>query len=412
MQTFSPDLAGFMFSNLSSKRSNEACRIAFLLHQPVQAAPLRHAFDDLRPRFPSFFVGLQRKMFSNQLVNAGHSGEVLPPQRECLPFKLGAKHPLVRAIYDGNWLAFEFAHIVADGGAGMVFAKTLLARYLELCGHTVDWTDLAKLNEPPTEEELRDDYKQNYRKCASKTPQPPMPFHYYARKGKRFLRVTTIQLQLPQLLAAVKAAECTVTEYLVAAYMLAFYRNSLRAQISYRPIRITIPVSLRKYYNSTSLRNFSLVTDLCFYPRKNPNATHEDILDEIRGKLATLTTPENIDRMIYTNQSMREMPLANVVPNAVLRLGVRVGYMLVGEGTSSLSNLGTFTLPPSLATHVQDTQVAVSNSRRAALQTIAHTYQNHHNIIFTRSTRDKSVILAMAKVLQELGLDAQVLEHR
>jgi len=194
--------------------------------------------------------------------------------------------------------------------------------------------------------------------------------------------------------------------------MLAFYRNSLLAQISRRPIRITIPVSLRKYYNSRSLRNFSLVTDLSFYPRKSPNATHDDILDEIRGKLAALITPENVERMIYTNQSMRQLPIAHIVPNAVLRLGIQIGYMLVGEGTSSLSNLGTFELPPSLASHVQDTQIAVSNSRRAALQCLAHTYQNHHNIVFTRSTRDKSVILAMSQVLQERGLSAEVIEYR
>lgn len=408
---FAPDLAAFMFACMFSDRANEVCRIAFLLNESVQPEPLRQAFDDLRLRFPSFFVGLQRTAFRNWLVNTGLGGDVVPAQRVCLPFKLGVQNTLVRAIYEGNWLVFEFAHVVADGGAGVEFAKTLLVRYLELCGEEVDWAGILNLDEPPTPEELRDDYAHHYRKCKGKTPKPPIPFHHDVKREKGYLQITTVQLQLQQLIAAAKTAQVTVTEYLVAAYMLAFYRNDPKAQHSCRPIRITIPISLRRFFNSTSLRNFSLVTDLSLYPREHPNATHADILSDIRGKLATQITPEEIDRLIYTNQSMRQVPIVDFVPNVLLRAGVYAGYMFMGEGTSALSNIGTIVLPPSVAVHVQNTQVAVSTSPRAALQAIAHTYQNHHNVVFTHSTRNTSVIADFAHVLQELGFDVTKETH-
>ena len=57
------DTAALIFPAVARRDWSNAFRLSASLTEPVDPAVLQRAADDLRPRFPSFFVTLRRGFF-------------------------------------------------------------------------------------------------------------------------------------------------------------------------------------------------------------------------------------------------------------------------------------------------------------------------------------------------------------
>ena len=267
------DTAALIFPATIRRDWCNVFRLSAGLTEPVDPAILQQATDDLRKRFPSYFVTLRRGMFWYYLEESSSPVLVREDYAYPLTFMSGAelKRNCLRVLYYRNRIAVEFFHSLTDGRGGSVFLANLVARYLELKhGIVIPRTELIRdPAEPPRAEELEDSFLKNAAEVqADRTEEVSYRLHGTPEK-KGFRTLTTGIVETEALLAAAHRYHVSVTAFLAAvmAESIISIQNEECPRRRQRPVKITIPVDLRRLYGSKTLRNFSLVLNIGVDPR-------------------------------------------------------------------------------------------------------------------------------------------------
>jgi len=353
MKTMQLNMAANTFLCIRTRKWNYVIRMGWLLKEEIDPERLRRAVEDIWPRFPSFFVAARRGFFSYYLECLDYV-DVVQEEGDyfCRPFDLFSKDtPMIRVVYDGCRFAVEIPHAVCDGKGLTVFTRALLARYLGL-------DDVIDLNEPPRAEELSDDYRKFCKEMKGKIPKDSAAWQYRRPYEADYLKVVHGAIPLEEILPAAKARGMSVTEYLMCAYLYAFYLADPRARTSDRPIKLRIPVNMRQFYPSETLYNFTLYRNLGFDPRAKKEWSFEDVIEAMRGVLKPCTTPEAMRTLLNQTVTLSGNPVLGAIPIALKRWFFKIGYFLTGEKpmTGVLSNLGRVELPPSIAERVESVE--------------------------------------------------------
>ena len=165
---FRLDNAALIFPAVMRRRWNNVFRLSVTLSEPIDPDCLARALEDLRPRFPSFFVRLRTSFFWYYLE------EIKKPIRVREEYAYPLTHmsqteirtSCLRVLYYENRIAVEFFHSVTDGTGGLLFIRNLTARYLSLrYGIDVPYEDkILDPAEPPLPAETEDCFQ----KCSAK----------------------------------------------------------------------------------------------------------------------------------------------------------------------------------------------------------------------------------------------------
>ena len=121
-----------------------------------------------------------------------------------------------------------------------------------------------------------------------------------------------------------------------------------------KPVKITIPVNLRRLFGSATLRNFALTIN----PGVDPMLGHYT-LRELCGiytrQLALETTPKLMAARIAANVQPQQLFLLKAAPLCLKNLAMRMVYADVGErkGCLNISNLGNVKLPAAMQPYVR-----------------------------------------------------------
>ena len=359
------DTAATIYPGARRKNWNAVYRIAIVLKEEIDPILLQRAVDDVAPRIPSFFVRLRAGLFWYYFEHVDDTGIVEQEDYyPCRPVKLFEDgRPLFRVLYYKRRLALEVFHSVADGGATYIVAKTIVARYLELKGFQIERTaEILNIDEPPTEEELEDSFKKHYVKMKGLSRKEENAYQYKKEIIPNFMNVIHGIVPVADLKVRAKELNITITDYLVAAFLYAHYLNAPKP--CKKPIKISVPVSLRPIFNSTTLRNFSLYTNYGFRPDKKENYTFEDIISETAGKLKEGTSKETLHEGISINVKDATNSFVRAVPSILKRGAFRIIFYYMGEAkfTSPLTNLGIVKVPESMREHIDRYEVLLGNS--------------------------------------------------
>ena len=398
-------MAANTFLCMRTREWNYVIRMGWLLREEIDPARLRRAVEAVYPRFPSFFVAARRGFFSYHLERMGYT-DVVQEEGECFccPFDLFSRDtPVIRVVYGRRRFAVEVPHLVCDGKGLSVFTRALLARYLALDG-------LIDLNEPPRAGELSDDYQRFYQKAPGKIPKDEAAWQYRRPYVKNYLKVIHGAVPLEDILPAARARGLSVTEYLMSAYLCAFYRADPRAQRSRRPIKLRIPVDMRQFYPSETLRNFTLYRNLGFDPRAKEDWSFEDVAAAMRGRLKPAAAPGAMRALLDQTVSMAGNPLLRAAPIAVKRWFFKLGYFLTGERpmTGVLSNLGRVELPPGAAECVESAEFIMGGSVFKSL--CAFVLSDHRNLhlYLSGACESTGVQRELFRLLEREGLHMRI----
>ena len=142
-QWFPLDVAGIIYPNARRYGWCTTYRFAFIMKEEGEPVLLRQALEDIAPRFPSCFVKIKAGLFWYYFERTDDLDIV--EEEDYYPCRYiettETTKPAIRVLYYKNRISIETFHSVADGGAALVFNKTLVARYLELKGVHITLTD-------------------------------------------------------------------------------------------------------------------------------------------------------------------------------------------------------------------------------------------------------------------------------
>lgn len=358
-ELFHLDNAAKIYPAAMTKKWNSVYRVSAYLKYEIDEKTLKQAVEDLAPRFPTFYVQLAKTPLWFMLKKVYNYDIVEKEKDVCRPMNVGTDdRPMFRVLYNQNKISVELFHSITDGTGAVIYLKTLTARYLELCGFSIEkGNGVLDIHDLPKDEETRDAFQALYKKGLGASRKEADAYRYDAEIKKDYFKTISGIIPIDQLKMVTKNIyKCTITEYLVAVLAYSFYNDYLKKHKNIKaekPIKISVPINLRPYFDAQTLRNFASFVNVDVYPSKVHN--FNDILNVIREKMATMITKDKLHKAVSQNVSEEKMFISKYSPNFLKVPVMKACYHIFGDKkyTATLSNIGLIKVPDSMASHVE-----------------------------------------------------------
>ena len=362
---FRLDNAAKVYPVIQTDQWTPMFRLVAVMDEDVCPELLQKALDSLTDRFPSFFVCMRTGFFWYYLEKLKKTikveEDVINPTG---PVMRG--EPLLRIRYYRNRIAFEIHHVVTDGNGGLVFFKTLLAQYLRLLGHDIPFEKgILNPKDAPDPGELDDAF---LRFSRMKVLPTRMEERAYRIRGTKlpasYMRVTTGTMSAKQVYDVAKSYNATITEFLAAALLQSVYRIQLADGKPQRPVKVSVPVNLRQFYPTNTLRNFSQYLNPGVDPQYG-EFSFEEILSSVHHYMRLMCNEKNLNARMSKNVADEINPVLRVVPLFLKNVAIFAEWSRIGEKLFSitLSNLGKVDMPEEMSKHVERLDFVLHTSR-------------------------------------------------
>ena len=419
-QWYRLDNAALIFPAIIRKNWNNVFRVSATLGEPVDPEVLNRAIEDLKPRFPTCFVRLRTGFFWFYLETI----EEAPKARKDFAYPLThmTRKELntccARFLYYENRIAVEIFHSVTDGTGGLILLQNLTARYLALKHGTEIPPEgyIKDIREAPKREETRDCFLS----CGAPGSISRAEDTAYRLSGTpetdHFRYITTGIMPTEVLRAKAREQGVTVTAYLAAVLAeAAAERQKAEGKTGRRarPVKITIPVNLRKTFGMSTMRNFTLAVNIGFDPRLG-EYTHEQICALMGHQLAAETIPQRMAGRVTKNVSEQQNLFLRLVPLPVKTLVMRTVYMLSGEnkGCLNLSNMGVVTVPEAMRPYVERFEFVIGVQYTYPNNCSVATYNGKTYVSMIRGIRESELERLVFSRLVELGIPVEIESNR
>ncbi|MBQ7415815.1 MAG: alpha/beta hydrolase fold domain-containing protein [Oscillospiraceae bacterium] len=391
-------------------------RLSATLTEKVDVQVLQSALDVTARRFPSMAARLRKGVFWYYLQQLEHAPPVV---EECsYPLRRMSKEEMrrcaLRVIAYDNRIAIELFHSLTDGNGALVFLKTLVAEYLQQKYGVYIPAEQGVLGrlEEPSEEELEDSF-QKYAGASAASRKEKSAWRFWGTPEKDgWMNLTCFHIPVAQALAKAHEYGVTLTVFMSAVVMQALQQIQAQKVPDVRrrkPIKVLIPVNLRKLFPSRTLRNFAmyttpeLLTELGEY-------SFEEICSIVHHWLALDNTPKQMSRRIEANVSSERMMAVKIMPLFMKNIVMKAIFDTVGERYSflSISNLGAVKLPKEMQSYVRRMDFILGVQATAPYNCGIVSYGDTMYMNFIRSIREPELETAVGRVLKDLGVDYQV----
>ncbi len=386
-------------------------RISAQLKEPVDPAILQQALERTVRRFPMFAQRLRRGLFWNYLEQLEGAPQVQKDVRNpCVPMDFAEMGGFMfRVRYHERRIAVEFFHALTDGTGGLCFTKTLVAEYLELHDHIriPRQRDILDCNVPPRPEEFEDSF-QRFARGIARSRRESAAFCIPGTPTDQFMYITTGVLDAEAVRSKAKAYNATVTEYLTAQLILAIDRLQLRCEPNrrrHKPVKICVPLNLRKYYPTETLRNFASYMNPGIEPRFGQYDLEETIR-QVRGLIMLESDEKLLNAKFSTNVLSASNPVLRIAPLFLKNRAMKLVFRFKGDRQTSscLSNLGATWLPEEMAARVERMDFLLGPLSRNRVAMAALSSNGKLVLNFTRTIRESEVERAFFTALVKAGL--------
>lgn len=355
------DLSAIVYPTLQRRDFSSVYRLSVVLKEEIRPEILQQALDMTLPRFPTYKAAIRKGLFWRYLEPNDRPGPFVQEdvKNPCQPmyFKANNRY-LVRVYYFRNRISLEAHHSLGDGTGGMCVLLTMTATYLRLLGAEgiENGGFVLDIRKEPDEGELEDAYMR-YANARVRPPRLEEKAYRVRGTAEPFYTLNIIDgiMSVSQVMEAAKRYHATITEYLNAVLLYALLKKQERdPNFRQKPVKIAMPVNLRRFFPSITLRNFITM----IYPGVDPRLgeyTFEEIVAQVHNYMRYYLNEKLLRGDITTNAATQRNPFIRVVPLFIKDFVVRLFYTKVQDRNSSagLTNMGALQVPEGMKPYIE-----------------------------------------------------------
>ena len=392
------DLSAIVYPTLQRRDFSSVYRLSVLLKEPVKPDILQTAVDKTLPRFPTYKSAIRKGLFWRYLEPNNRPGPFV--QRDInnpcmpMPFKANNRY-LLRIYYYDCRISLEAHHSLGDGTGGMYLLQTITAQYLRELGASIKCGGFVlDIHEEPDPGELEDAYMR-YSNADVRPPRPSEKTYRVRGTKEPFYTLNIINgiLSSTEVKNVAKQYHVTITEYLNAVLLYALLeKQESEKPLNRLPVRIAMPVNLRRFFPSKTLRNFITM----IYPSVDPRLgeySFEEIVLHVHNYMQYYINEKFLRGDITTNAATQGHPLVRIVPLFLKDFVVRLFYTRVQDKNSSagLTNMGALKVPEDMVPYLERFDICMGQpfSRRTNCAIIS--FQDTLTIGFASSIKEADV---------------------
>lgn len=381
-------------------------RLSYYLKEDVIPEVLQMALLFTMIRFPIFRTSVHKGFFWNYLNGVNKhfkiEKEENTPCSKINISKFGTQ--AFRVCFYKKRISCEFFHLLADAYGGMIFLTTLVNEYLRLLGKNVSYNSYA-LN-PLTiavEEEWEDAFLKNMKDEGEGSL---IESKALSLDGKLSLirpcQVLHFDLYLERLHQLAKENDVTINELLLTFLFMVLSLSTSKDGF----IKIQVPINIRKFYPSKTIRNFSLYNTISIQKKDIKN--FYDVLIEVKKQSREKINKEKVDGLIY--HSYHLVKSLSFIPLFIKKPIANFIYRHFGDKSSTtvLSNLGKINIPSELSKEVTEADFVLGTNLTNKILFSVVTINDVVNLTLSKFTTNKSCENNLYNLLKEYNLIMRV----
>ena len=392
------------------KKYSTVFRISALLKEEINPDVLKQALIETLEKYKIFKVRLKKGFFWHYLEENKKNPVVL--EETDYPCKyidpnLNRGY-LFRVTYFKNKINIDIFHALTDGNGGNIFFKELIYTYLEKT-HSDDLSSENRICRK-VDYDTEDSYKKNYNK---KNKLNRVNKRAYKIRGKKIklgaVSAEHLIMNLEQLKEEAKKHNSTITQYLTAAILYCIYKENYIYSKSKRPVKICIPVNLKKYFSSKTMTNFFSYMVLSADFQNNDINTFEKLLNFVKNEFQNKLTEEEISKIMSDNVKIGNNFWVKIVPLFLKIFLVRLAYIEIRKHFSiTFSNIGRIGILGEYQKYIDNFLLLLAPEQYERIKCTSCTYENKMVFSFASIINDNRIQKAFYKFLSGKGIEIKV----
>lgn len=365
--SFPMDGSSLYFMAQAAPDHTNVYRFTITLTEPVCPQTLQKAADSIVPRFPTIAARFCPGAFSYTMAPVSQPPQALPdPGLLHTMSKEELERCAYRLYYREDQIILEFFHALADGYGALTFIRGLAAAYLHLrhgfCGPERENMLLA---EPDWDAEWEDAYRRHSGGTVTALPQR-FACRIPGGSPGDGIGIGSLQVSTQKLRQAAKQSGVSVTTLLSELMAEAVMELQVKNGNAKRPVRIMVPVDLRRQFPSKTLRNFVLYALPTLEAEDLRHSRHQRLM-KFQEQLRRQLDRNFLAGQITRNQKIQTNPLFRLLPTSWKFCLMRLSNLIFGETNSSitLTNLGPVAMSDTMATYIKNIEVFLTPRRKS-----------------------------------------------
>lgn len=412
-----------VYPAISGNNSTNVFRLSVKLKEKVVPSFLENALQTALKLLPTFNVKLRRGLFWYYF----DTNFARPTVREDSTFPCNSIDRfkengfLFRVTYFEKKINLEVFHALSDGTGAFVFLNCLVTEYLKLCYPNDEKLRLAQSVDSSLPQSAYEEnsfmaaaLKNPGAKSSSGTNVPSDPPAYRIPGvfvGSKELRVIHALVYPKELLALAKEKGVTLTVYLTALLLLSIYEESWKYSNRKYPVSVCIPINLRTWFKSDTLRNFFSFIHVTVDFRKK-EYTFDELLSEVSKQLKEKITKDAMLEKIVSNTNAEKSFALRIIPLFLKKLGLKIISMKTERAnTCTLSNLGVLKFTDAANEYVERCDVLMNSTSHQTLKLGVSSVNDCLSLTFTSSTEESDIQRFFCRFLTERSVKIRIITN-
>ena len=351
------DNAAKIFPPSNMGTNTSVFRFSCTLKEMVQPELLQQALDKAVEKFPAYLVVMKSGAFWYYFEETGQKPKVVPETRAvCGPLWEEESREL---LFEVSWfkerINLEMFHALTDGTGAVAFLKTIVYYYL-LAAHPDGFGETPPVLPEEASEAARssDSFRKYYKPVHGKKGKKGGPRAWNIRgqgAGREDLLIIEGVAPVKAVLDAAHSFGTTMTVYLTAVFIEAL-RKEMPASAERRPVVLGVPVNLRPYFPSDTVRNFFGMIDVS-YNYHDRNGKFGDVVSEIDRAFKEELTREKLEIRMNKLSGLEHNLAAQLAPLPFKNLVLKLAKLSAERNeTAVISNVGKAVMPPEMMGYI------------------------------------------------------------
>lgn len=404
------DNSAKIFPISAGKKYSTVFRLSVVLKEKIEPKILEEAVTQALEKYKSFQVRMKPGFFWYYLE---HNPKLpIIEEEQDYPCKYidsrRNNNYLFKVTYFENKINIDIFHSLTDGNSGTVFFKEIIYTYLELMHPEVLDEEERRIRK--IEYNTEDSYMKNYDKKAKSNASGKKAYVLKGKKIKLGARSVIHEIiDLEDLKRESKKEGATITQYLTAVLIYSIYQENYVKAKGKKPIKVCIPVNLKKFFPSKTMSNFFSYITVEAEMKKDNLDTFEKILDFVKKDFQKRLIEEEIIKTMSTNVKIGNNPFVRPIPLMVKKAIVRLSYLEIRKyTTTTFSNIGRIGIIGKYKDYIDYFLMLIAPEPVEKIKCSSCSFENKMVFTFTSILQDNCIEKRFYEFLKEKGIKIEI----
>lgn len=400
------DNAGKIFPPSTTFYDPKAFRFAISLKENIEEKILEEALKETLKDFPIFHSILRKGIFWYYLEESDAKVRVSEEDKIPCDYMYGL---LYKVTYYKKRINLEVSHALTDASGAAEFLKAIVVNYLKL-KYKIE--NIPVINTASTVEKSEDSFEKHYKKV--RIHKKKIGRSSYKFKGLEYpenrIKIIEGLTSTSKVLELAKKYNTTLTVFLTSLLI-----DSIGKQMTMRekrkPVYITVPVNLRKFFPSNTIRNFFNTISVSY--KFNDEYKFEDIVESVSKQFKENLTKDALYDKMSDTVFLENIFFLRIIPRFFKDFVLKFSFNLTRKiHTMTLSNIGIIDMPEVIQPYVEYFDFFSSTD---GAQACVCSYKDNLMISFTshyiNSEVEKNFFRALSSENIEVNINTNVFDE-